>query len=83
VVRGAEAIRDAVLPAVPHQYEVNLPKRLVAMGTAIHLVSVDRYLTGLPVRTLYRPRDHVLQAAEDRVSRARLLGQPVAIVALH
>jgi hypothetical protein len=86
MVDRAEPVRDAVLAAVPQEKEVCVAE-LIAAGGAIRDRRIGAGPVGLfqrlPVRALHRPRDDVLEPAEDGATPAYGLSQPVALRELH
>src|SRR3954447_25682931 len=68
VIDAAEGVRDPVLTAVPDQEDVRLGElRFAPRALGCALVQRRRlgHLPGLPMRSLDRPRDQVLEPAED------------------
>jgi hypothetical protein len=70
---------------VANQQQVGIVERAAAVSAGLVLGRQTdglEWLARLPVRALYRPRDYVLEAAEDSSAVARVLGEPVAVVGL-
>ncbi len=70
---AAEAVRDAVLAAVAHEQDLAVPERAAALRAGgleavAQLADVDR--ARRPVCAPHRPRDDVLEPAEDRAPLA-------------
>src|SRR5215207_5617741 len=85
VVDRAEAVRDTVLAAMADQKHVRVAELGAAVGAAADaLVQGGRlgHRPGLPVGALERPRDHVLQPAEDGSPLAGRLVGAIAVVLL-
>ena len=73
-----------MLAAVSDQQEVagaQLGPALRALAPFVQAARLDR-LGRLPVRALHAPRDHVLEAAEDRAAVALVLAEAKAVVRL-
>lgn len=86
MVDRAEPVRDPVLGAVPYENEVCVAE-LIAAGGAVRARRIGGGRVGLfqrfPVRTLHRPRDDVLEPAEDGAAPTYRLSQPVTLRGLH
>src|SRR4051794_38941529 len=85
VVHRAEAVGDAVLAAVPDKEHVGVAELSLAVRAAAGaFVQGGRlgHLACIPVSTLNRPGDDVLQAAEDRAALACGLVGAEAVVRL-
>src|SRR5215210_3479236 len=83
VLHAAEGVGDAVLAAVADEQDVGVLERAPAAHTAAEaLPGVAGAQDGarLPVRALDRPRDDVLEPAEDRAPLAGGFGHAEALV---
>jgi hypothetical protein len=84
MVDGAEVVRDPVLAPVAYEEDVHVAQLAVALGAGAGSGGARRLieLPRLPVRSADRPRDDVLQAAEDRTPFSGGLIEAKAIVFL-
>src|SRR5690348_15098587 len=84
VVGTAERVPDPMLAAMPDQQDARVIDDDAALRTLLQLARRRRMLrqgTGIPMRTLHRPGDDMLQPAEDREALAGLLRGAEALVA--
>ena len=83
VVDGAEAVRDAVLAAVPDEHHADVPERL---GAACAFPTESTAPPGISSASqcgpLHRPGNDVLEPTERGSARAWQLVQSPAVVAL-
>src|SRR3954447_22454373 len=82
---GAEAVRDPVLAARPHQQDVGLLERRAAVGAAMHQLvgaGVRAFGKRLPERAPDRPGHDVLEPAEHGAPAARHLVRAEAVAEL-
>jgi len=85
VVDGAEVVRDAVLAAVSYEEDVDVAELAAAVGAGPRSACGSGglvHLPGLPVGSLDRPRDNVLEATEHSPAIARRLIQAEPVVFL-
>jgi hypothetical protein len=95
MIGTAERVADPVLAAMVNQQHARVIDVCAALGTAVELAVRWRLVgqhAGIPMRALHRPRDDMLQAAEDRQALAGLLrgteslvrpdGDPAPVAAL-
>jgi hypothetical protein len=83
VINAAESVGHAMLAAVVDEQDMDLAEDISALGAADRPL-VDRggldHLASFPMRSLDRPRNHVLEAAERRPALAGGLIEPKAVV---
>ena len=79
-----------MIAAMPDEQQMGIAERfpaVCAFGGVVQPAWLQR-LPRFPVRSLHRPRHHVLEAAEDRTPIAGVLpirgkAEPVAVVGFH